>query len=144
MCIASQERKAWRKDHPFGYVAKPKTNADGAALTSPSYMLVDLPVSERSTLSDSISLKQALWTCFGGSAGKAPEQHISLPSYTIQCAIPILTFILCVKQQKLRAGYLGKRAQPGKVYGLSKTSRDTCCTTVIEPYYHRIRLQHDS
>ncbi|CAK0785873.1 hypothetical protein CVIRNUC_009086 [Coccomyxa viridis] len=26
----SQERKQWRKDHPFGYVAKPKTNSDGS------------------------------------------------------------------------------------------------------------------
>ena len=31
-CHASQERKAWRKDHPFGYVAKPKTYADGALI----------------------------------------------------------------------------------------------------------------
>lgn len=25
----SEERKAWRKDHPFGFVAKPVKNADG-------------------------------------------------------------------------------------------------------------------
>ncbi|XP_011674341.1 SUMO-conjugating enzyme UBC9 [Strongylocentrotus purpuratus] len=25
----SEERKAWRKDHPFGFVAKPTKNADG-------------------------------------------------------------------------------------------------------------------
>ena len=25
----AEERKAWRKDHPFGFVAKPKTNEDG-------------------------------------------------------------------------------------------------------------------
>ena len=25
----AEERKAWRKDHPFGFVAKPKTNDDG-------------------------------------------------------------------------------------------------------------------
>lgn len=25
----SQERKNWRKDHPFGYVAKPENKADG-------------------------------------------------------------------------------------------------------------------
>ncbi|PAA83591.1 hypothetical protein BOX15_Mlig006655g1 [Macrostomum lignano] len=25
----SEERKAWRKDHPFGFVAKPAANADG-------------------------------------------------------------------------------------------------------------------
>ncbi|PAA46066.1 hypothetical protein BOX15_Mlig013976g3, partial [Macrostomum lignano] len=25
----SEERKAWRKDHPFGFVAKPTTNPDG-------------------------------------------------------------------------------------------------------------------
>ena len=27
----TQERKAWRKDHPFGFVAKPATAADGAS-----------------------------------------------------------------------------------------------------------------
>ena len=25
----AEERKAWRKDHPFGFVAKPKANEDG-------------------------------------------------------------------------------------------------------------------
>ena len=25
----SEERRAWRKDHPFGFVAKPKKSADG-------------------------------------------------------------------------------------------------------------------
>ena len=25
----SAERRAWRRDHPFGYIAKPKTNPDG-------------------------------------------------------------------------------------------------------------------
>ena len=25
----SEERKCWRKDHPFGFIAKPKKNADG-------------------------------------------------------------------------------------------------------------------
>ena len=37
-CHASQERKAWRKDHPFGYVAKPKTYADGALMFNASCM----------------------------------------------------------------------------------------------------------
>ncbi|OQV23202.1 SUMO-conjugating enzyme UBC9-B [Hypsibius exemplaris] len=27
----SEERKAWRKDHPFGFVAKPSENTDGTA-----------------------------------------------------------------------------------------------------------------
>lgn len=26
----SEERKKWRKDHPFGFFAKPRTNADGS------------------------------------------------------------------------------------------------------------------
>ncbi|KAI3427128.1 hypothetical protein D9Q98_007065 [Chlorella vulgaris] len=26
----AEERKAWRKDHPFGYVAKPEVEADGS------------------------------------------------------------------------------------------------------------------
>ena len=25
----SEERKCWRKDHPFGYIARPMKNADG-------------------------------------------------------------------------------------------------------------------
>ena len=25
----SEERKAWRKDHPFGFIARPIKNADG-------------------------------------------------------------------------------------------------------------------
>ena len=25
----SEERKAWRKDHPFGFIARPIRNADG-------------------------------------------------------------------------------------------------------------------
>ena len=24
-----QERKSWRKDHPFGFIAKPTSNTDG-------------------------------------------------------------------------------------------------------------------
>lgn len=26
----AEERKAWRKDHPFGFVARPSKNADGS------------------------------------------------------------------------------------------------------------------
>ena len=46
-CIASQERKAWRKDHPFGYVAKPKTYADGVLMFSASCMILHLCRSTR-------------------------------------------------------------------------------------------------
>ena len=27
----SEERKAWRKDHPFGFAAKPTSSADGSS-----------------------------------------------------------------------------------------------------------------
>ena len=26
----SEERKAWRKDHPFGFIARPMKNPDGS------------------------------------------------------------------------------------------------------------------
>ena len=26
----TEERKNWRKDHPAGFIAKPKTNSDGS------------------------------------------------------------------------------------------------------------------
>jgi hypothetical protein len=31
----AEERKRWRKDHPFGFVAKPRSNADGECLPAP-------------------------------------------------------------------------------------------------------------
>jgi hypothetical protein len=29
----AEERKAWRKDKPFGFFAKPETNADGCVVS---------------------------------------------------------------------------------------------------------------
>ena len=32
-----EERKAWRKDHPFGFVARPTKNANGKSLKCNSF-----------------------------------------------------------------------------------------------------------
>jgi len=34
-----EERKAWRKNKPFGFHARPETNADGCVFSSPSLCL---------------------------------------------------------------------------------------------------------
>ena len=38
----SQERKNWRKDHPFGFVAKPESKPDGSALSLHTLLVLGL------------------------------------------------------------------------------------------------------
>jgi len=40
----AEERKAWRKDRPFGFTAKPETSADGCVENKHQGAPVDVPV----------------------------------------------------------------------------------------------------
>ena len=99
MFALPQERKAWRKDHPFGYVAKPKTYADGAALTVSSCVLQHLSILKRITFSDWMPLKQALWTCFVGSVGTPPKiNRLTSPSYRVYRTLFRISAVLSVQK----------------------------------------------
>jgi len=49
----SEERKAWRKEHPFGFVARPTKNADGTL----NLMNWDCAIPGKKSVSPSTSIR---------------------------------------------------------------------------------------
>ena len=72
----TEERKNWRKDHPAGFIAKPKTNADG----STNFMIWEAGTAYH------LSSLHVIWRKFFGSS-YSRERRYGLGRRSIQIRI---------------------------------------------------------